>query len=395
MNNSEIVKRSLELISEPDFIRLENMLREPNFFKIVGQSRYERWHSCFLGWLLDSTGSHLLGDYGLRKFLLLLIRKECHKPTYAHYSNFLQDLSQIMSEGEIDNIEVVPNEDNSREMNVSDIGRFDIFLTANISIENRNSKLNCLVEMKVDSKPDPSQAKRYADWLLSNHPNDLNLLVYLAPDREGCVYEAIDDNRWFCFDYQLLNDCFLMPLIDHPNLNENVKPIIIQYVRNLKIAYRGVKMAITDEEKQISLSLYDRYSDVFDTIFDVLVATNTIERDGLGINESTGRRSGTISITIGKNKISGQTLGELLTKTLKHFVDKNLIQNLPMPWGATRNRYIVTNETPAIHPNGRAFFYPVTYKGFTMESHYGRDRGLKVLSDLCEKIRVDFVILES
>jgi hypothetical protein len=66
------IERLLGLISEPEFIKFENILSEPNFFKIVGRTYYERWHSCFLGWLLDSNGSHLLFDYTLRRFLLLL-----------------------------------------------------------------------------------------------------------------------------------------------------------------------------------------------------------------------------------------------------------------------------------------------------------------------------------
>jgi len=40
-------QRLVQLIFEPDFIRFENALNEPNIFKIVGRTHYERWHSCF------------------------------------------------------------------------------------------------------------------------------------------------------------------------------------------------------------------------------------------------------------------------------------------------------------------------------------------------------------
>ncbi|MEI2691136.1 MAG: hypothetical protein V9H69_16070 [Anaerolineae bacterium] len=58
------------------------------------------------------------------------------------------------------------------------------------------------------------------------------------------------DERWYCLDYQLLNDKLLLPLLDHPSLNDKVKPFIVQYVKNLKIRHKGVKMAITNEDKE-------------------------------------------------------------------------------------------------------------------------------------------------
>ncbi len=54
---ANFTQRLLNLISEPEFIKFENILSEPNFFKIVGRAHYERCHSAFLGWLLDSIGT--------------------------------------------------------------------------------------------------------------------------------------------------------------------------------------------------------------------------------------------------------------------------------------------------------------------------------------------------
>ena len=74
------------------------------------------------------------------------------------------------------------------------------------------------------------------------------------------AHSTVGDYRWYCMDYQLLNDKLLIPLLDHPNLNEKVKPFIIQYIKNLKTRYKGIKMAITNEEKRLALTLYDKYS---------------------------------------------------------------------------------------------------------------------------------------
>ena len=85
----------------------------------------------------------------------------------------------------------------------------------------------------------------------------------------------------------------------------------------------------------------------------------------------------------------------LFENVLKHIVDKEYIVKLPLPWGSSKNRYIVTNEHPPVHPNGRSFFYPVSYNGYTMESHYARERALKVISDLCEKLEIEFEAIET
>lgn len=386
------IERLLGLISEPEFIKFENILSEPNFFKIVGRTHYERWHSCFLGWLLDSNGSHLLFDYTLKRFLLLLTDKECRKPE----NHINQVLLNILATGTFTNIEVTPNENFSKETSINGVGRFDVFITANVSNDQGIiKKFNCIAELKIDSRPSKEQSKKYADWLSENHPQDVNILTYISPNLGSDSFSTVGDNRWYCFDYQLLNDKFLIPLLDHPNLNEKVKPFIIQYIKNLKIRYRGIKMAITNEERRMALSLYEKYSDVFDSIYDVLVLNGTIDFSTSDVNVTQGRVVGRIAVKINGKVFSNETLRLLFEDILKYLVDQQLIIKLPLPWGSSRQRYIITNEKKPTHPNGRAFFYPVKYDSYTMESHYSRDRGLKVLSDLCNKLEIDFETVET
>lgn len=385
-------ERLLGLISEPQFIKFENILSEPNFFKIVGRTHYERWHSCFLGWLLDANGSHLLLDYTLRRFLLLLADEKCRKPD----NHINQMLMRLLTVGTFTDIEVIPNENISKETSITGVGRFDVFITANIiDDEGVERRFNCIVELKIDSKPNKEQSKKYADWLAESFPQDVNVLAYITPNLEHDSISTVGDERWYCFDFQLLNDRFLIPLLDHPNLNEKVKPFIIQYIKNLKIRYRGIKMAITNEEKQMALSLYEKYSDVFDSIYDVLVSTGTIDYSTTDLNVSQGRSGGRLAVKINGKVFSNETLRLLFEEVLKYIVDEQFIRKLPLPWGTSRKRYIITNEVPPTHPSGRNFFYPVSYGDYTMESHYSRDRGLKVLSDLCRKLEIDFEIIET
>lgn len=382
----------LDLISEPQFLRFENTLSEPNIFKIVGRTHYERWHSCFLGWLLDPNGSHLLSTYVLTRFLILLLDERSTKAK-GHSTHALLS---ILPTVEFVDVEVVPNEYLSSETSVDGVGRFDIYVTAKYHDNLGNHRnLNMLVELKIDSKPQSEQSKKYADWLQNTHPEDANLLVYLTPSVGDDSKATVGDDRWYCLDYQLLNDKLLFPILDHPNLNEKVRPFIVQYVKNLRIRYRGIKMAITDEEKNMALALYEKYSEVFDSIYDVLKASGAIDFSTSEVPGRKGRTSGKIAVKIDDKMFSNLTLRQLFEDVLKYLVDTKYILRIPLPWGNSPQRYIITNDSYPMHPNGREFFYPVKYGGYTLESHYARERGLKVLSDLCDKLEIGFEVIDT
>lgn len=154
-------------------------------------------------------------------------------------------------------------------------------------------------------------------------------------------------------------------------------------------------MAITDEEKRMAISLYEKYSDVFDAIYDVLVSTGTIDFTTSDIEIPLGRSTGILAVKIDGKAFSNETLRDLFHDVLVYIVDKKYVLRLPLPWGTTTQRYIITSDKPATHPSGRAFFYPVEYKGYVLESHYARDRGLKVLGDLCRELEIEYEIIET
>jgi len=300
-------------------------------------------------------------------------------------------LAKTLPIAELSEIQVSPNENTPAEISVLGIGRFDVFLTARFTSENGASgTLNVVFEFKIDSKPNSEQSAKYADWLLSNHPNDVNLLIYVVPGLGKDPGSTSGDSRWYCVDYQLLNDKLLLPLLDHPKLNEKTKPFIVQYVKNLRTRYRGIKMAITDEEKQLALSLYDKYRDVFDSIYDALRASGSIDFSTSDIDDGKGRVSGRIAVKVDGKVFDNTTVRTLFVDVLRFLVDKGYIKRVPLPWGSSNTRFIVTNMQPPTHPNGKPFFYPESYKGYTIECHYARDRAMKVLSDLCEKLEIDF-----
>lgn len=382
-------QRLLSLVCDLAFIKFVNIQTEPNIFKIVGRSHYERWHSAFWGWLLDKEGSHLLGDFVLNRILLLIFNSRCLKGVTSNNDFLLENLPTIKW---LD-VQVTPNENIPTETSISGVGRFDIFLSAEYETKSdETGKINIIFELKIDSPTIMEQSKKYADWLNENHPDDINLLIYFLPKLQDNSKTTVGDERWFCIDYQLLNDDILLPILDHPNLNEKVKLFVIQYVKNLNFRYKGVKMAITDEEKRLAVDLYEKYSDVFDSIYDALVSESVIDYSTSELSK--GRASGKLAVTVNGKLFTQDTLRKLLGEVLVYLVDNNFFKSLPLPWGSTTSRFIVTNEIPPIHPNGKPFFYPETHNGITIETHYARERGLKVLEDLCKQLEVEYETIE-
>ena len=110
------------LITEPAFQKFTAVTKEPNFFNIVGQSRWERWNSAFWGWLLDPEGSHNLKDYVLNKFLLLIFTEKCVKP-----GSFEKIINQVLSKKDFKEIKVIPNEFDHTEYSI-DAGNLDVYI---------------------------------------------------------------------------------------------------------------------------------------------------------------------------------------------------------------------------------------------------------------------------
>lgn len=381
--------RLLSLVSETGFIKLVNILSEPNFFRIVGRTHYERWHSCFLGWLLDKNGSHLLHEYVLSRFLLLLHDDKALKSSWHNNNELIKFLPTI----EFKSIDVTPNEFVSTETSIKNVGRFDIFLTAEYFADNNTvERINIIFELKIDSRIDFEQSKRYANWIEQNHPNDTNILIYLLPRLLSDSKATVGDERWYCLNYQLVHDKLLSPIIDHPNLNPKVELLVLQYIKNLKSSHKGIKMAITEEEKRLSIDLYEKYKDVFDTIYDALLEANAIDYSTSDLTK--GRKSGRLAVKLDNRVFEGDMVKTLFKNILEYLVDSKIIDKIPLPWGTGTARYIVTNEELPIHPNGNEFFTPVKYKGYTIETHYARERAIAVLDSLCQKLEIDFEQIE-
>lgn len=385
--SSAFLSRWLAIVSDPDFVRLDALSAEPNFFRIVGRAHFERWHSAFIGWLLDPLGSHLTRTFPLLRLLLSSTDGLTTGPTLG---NSLRQLAAA----DFVSTEVTPSEMSPVERSVNGVGRFDIFATGTcITLEKEQRRFNLVVEIKIDSAPDAAQAARYAQWLHESHPQDMNALIYISPNSRLSL--AVDPTKqWAHLSFQALHDKVLLPMLEHPGLNPVAAPFLAQYIKNLRHAYRGQRMALTEDQRRIALALYERHHRVFDELLEVLSIEGVVSA-GLTTDTAAGRQRGRIAVRIGDRLLEESTVSGLFGAVLRALADEQKLAPLPLPWGDTSTRYLLTNRSPAEHPNGRPFFYPVSHGGYTMETHYSRGRAMRALEALCGLLGVPFEVIET
>lgn len=383
-------EKILQLISDPFFIKLQNLINEPNMFKIVGRTHTERWHSAFWGWLLDVNGSHNLNDYPITRLFTLLTKSEVFKPDEQNIISFFPYKKLTISETR-------PNEIDGSEVSIETVGRFDIYIELEVkNINDKDKKVSIIIELKIDSKIKAEQSKRYADWQFENKTAYDKILIYFIPDEylNENSRKTVGDNRWFCLSYQLLHDNLLIPILNHPSLSLTAKLIIEQYVKNMRLTNKGIKMATTQEERDLINFIYEKYQSVFENIFEVLELENKIEEPILSKAPRSGRNRGKIIFEFDNNKYEGRSGADALEKVLKYIVDNDKIKQIPLPWGTGTQRYILAYSSNPVHPNGRDFFYPVEYNNFIIETHWDRNRTMKIISDIAKKINVDYNLIE-
>jgi hypothetical protein len=376
--------RWLELISDPDFVRLSHSAREPSFFRIVGRTHSERWHSAFLAWLIDPTSSHLTHSFALTRMLLAAYRST--SPESAS-GLALEELAF----SEISDVRFAPSELAPAERSVNGVGRFDVFATGTCrTSRNQDRRFNLLIELKVDAPVSPAQAAKYAEWIKLAHPHDCNVLVYISLD--AVKSRAADpQGLWAHLSFQVLHDTVLVPTSEHPALNPLARTLLGEYIKNLRHPHRGIRMALTNQQRQLVVSLYERHRLAFDEMLEVLVAEGLLGTpEMLLARGAAGRAKGRIAVRVDQQLIEDETVRGLFDQILRLLVERRWIERLPLPWGDTTLRYVVTNSSPAKHPNGRPFFYPIKVAEYTMESHYSRERAMQALAALFAALDIPF-----
>lgn len=359
-------KSLLELVADERFIQIESLSSRPNLFKIVARTHTETWHSMFLGWLLDPSGSHGLGEFSLKRLLVALANPVLQEDDLTKTNK----ISKIAAIGDLCNASVTPNEDNQKEKNCS-AGRIDVFVRGITCKGEEDTVL--LIEQKVNAPISKEQCRKYADWLYENYPNENKILLILAPnDRLGATIEdTIGDNRWNAIDYQTLHDKVLVPVINSPDLSRLTLPLIIQYIDALRVPSNGRKLAVTEEEKELALELYEKHKEAFEAIF--FAISDTVD---IGVHAEAPERL-TLKVEIQDELIEGKTVPDFYEKVLKYLVDNELVTSENVPFETGTKRYLIASSP--IHQTDQPFRAPIDYGGFFMETNKGKPQAVKDL----------------
>ena len=163
-------------VLDHDLEKLEDLLSGFNLFDVLGIQKRELQHSAFLAWLLNPQGSHGLGDYFLRAFLLQAAKE-------ARERGFSDITPLDVDAWKFDNVDIATERHN-----------------VDILLADETDGFVCLIENKIGSSEHSDQLNRYIN-IVENEYAGLTLFpIFLTPD--GTEPEDSEDaERYVPFDY--------------------------------------------------------------------------------------------------------------------------------------------------------------------------------------------------
>ena len=264
-----VTKRIVEFSNSPEFRELDAFYRRKSNFEILGIQRNETRHSRFLAWLLDPSGSHGLGTFGLKKFLEVCVISQLEskqRPPPGVLAELLDGL--IVERAFIEKVLV------RTELPLDKRARIDIHVACLVSAPGKPpQRLVIVIENKVASAEHDSQTVRYAEWLREHRADyDHSLLIYLTPvpTLELNEYEEPDCE---CKDFLHINYQYLVDYLIEPALTlvqpGIVHDFIFDYLRALSVPSFNVDnednnkgdlvMAISEHERNLLTAFYEKH----------------------------------------------------------------------------------------------------------------------------------------
>ena len=389
-----------QLVSDPDFLRLQELYDQPNLFKAVGRTFTETWHSAFLGWLLDPKGSHGLGTFPLQRFIALVSDTDITPDETPAGICGPSELATSLITFDLYNAEIHPSEEHRSEKQLGSAGRIDLWIALEGEEEPEEEspeKLICLVEMKIDAKLGVDQATKYAEYAIekSAQTGARYALIFLAR-REAMrdtSAETTDDPRWFCIDYQPLHDQVLVPALEHPNISQLMSPLLEHYISNMRWSgLKGGALAVTQEERDLARKVYDKYQNVFRTLDRLLSEEDDVDFP-VGLTSADSPTKTDLRLTLKSGKVlQGKSVRAFMKAVLDHCAAKGLLSNLELPYATGKKRYFIASEP--VHPSSREFIsvleYVFGYEMLYMEINMARPQALnsarKLLRGLGEAV---------
>ena len=237
-------RKALEdfIVDNSDLERLEDMLAEFNFLEVLGVSKSENRHSRFLAWLLDPRGTHGLGDYFLRRFLLRVTSyaRSCRVAGTTALTAFDVDqwkLRDVTAETERHRIDILVSSEE------------DGFL--------------CAIENKVFSGEHGNQLRRYRQMIERDYARLAPLYVLLTVEGRSPANEE-DATYYIPISYHQVADLIQQVLSARAsNLGVNVLGALQQYITALR------RHILADSDiQELARQIYRKHKAAIDLIFE-------------------------------------------------------------------------------------------------------------------------------
>ena len=258
----EIRDEIIKFKNDSDFQKLENFYYSKSFSEILGVSRREISHSSFFTWLLDSSESHNLGDYPIKKLLDILLKQSS--------SLQKQNFKDLFNAFATDNF-IIQNLNVKSEYSVRNVGRIDIYVELEIKLSEEIKKVILVIENKVESRENNDQTTNYFNYFQQFQNNEnIVLYVYLTaiPTLELIELTEPECN---CKEFIQINYQYLVDFLLEPALNQNIslrtKNIITEYLQSLSQPSlddeiegqkQGLIMALGNEERKLLSNFWDK-----------------------------------------------------------------------------------------------------------------------------------------
>ena len=249
---AQITYKQLEnLITDARFQELKFRQEKTNVFTIVGQTHTEHWHSAFLRWLLDAHSSLRLGHFPLARLLTLYMIKN---PSCGFT---LRDLYHW----DLDAVRFTTEKDASFD------GK-----KRSIDVYGESPELLLVIENKVNARENyngtgQGQTQDYYHYAEAvKHPGQKTLYFFITADQKQTCYASM----YVQISYQELFDSIISKCIAHPQVSEDGKYLLEQYAANLRETVRGSNTPMALVNVNLCKSLYDRYAEVLDGVFQVV-----------------------------------------------------------------------------------------------------------------------------
>lgn len=298
----DVTKAIIAFSNSPEFRELDAYYRRKSNFEILGIQRNETKHSRFIGWLLDPSGSHGLGTFGLKKFLEVCVLSLHESKQHIPLGNLAPVLDElIIGDAMITEATV------STELTLGKRGRIDIHVKCSIGASGERLKtLAILIENKVDSLEHDTQTVRYSEWMREHGADfDYSLLVYLTPvpTLKLTEYEEPDckSKDFLQINYQYLVDYLIEPALALV-LAGQAHDFIFDYLRALSVPsvivsddenIGDVIMAISEHERRLLTAFWEKHRSLILAAFYAISSDPNQEKEVREVAEKVLRSLGT------------------------------------------------------------------------------------------------------